>query len=274
MKHLVLTLALVIGMTVVAACQKSDTAGKQAASEQSKPVATIDGAPVTTEFFEFYAKSRSGKPSSELTEEQRKGLLDEIVRLELAAQTALKSGLDQQPDTAAQLELQRLTVLADAAFKSHLEGKSPTEQELRAEYETQVAAMPKLEYRARHILVATEPYAQGIIDKLRKGADFAELARRESMDAKESGGDLGWFSPGRMVPEFADAVAALKKGEITQKPVQTKFGWHVIQLQDTREVSPPDFEQVKERLGSLVQQKKLQAYVDELKKTAKVETTI
>jgi peptidyl-prolyl cis-trans isomerase C len=77
-----------------------------------------------------------------------------------------------------------------------------------------------------------------------------------------------------MVPEFADAVAALKKGEITQKPVQTKFGWHVIQLQDTREVSPPDFEQVKERLGSLVQQKKLQAYVDELKKTAKVETTI
>jgi peptidyl-prolyl cis-trans isomerase C len=237
-------------------------------------VATIDGRPVTPEFFEFYAKTRSGKASSELTDEQRKALLDEIVRLELAAQTALKSGLDKQPETASQLELQRLTALADAAFKKHLDGKTPTEQELRAEYETQVAAMPKLEYRARHILVATEPYAQSIIDKLHRGADFAELARKESMDAKESGGDLGWFSPTRMVPQFAAAVAALKKGEITQKPVQTQYGWHVIQLQETREVSPPDFEQVKERLATLVQQKKLQAYVDELKKTAKIETTI
>ncbi|HEY4646107.1 MAG TPA: peptidylprolyl isomerase [Steroidobacteraceae bacterium] len=273
MKHFVLTLALALGIAGMTACQKSDSAGEKPASEQSKPVATIDGEVVTTEFFEFYAKTRSGKPSSELTEEQRKNLLDEIVRLELAAQTAVKNGLDQKPETASQLELQRLSVLADAAFKNHLDGKAPTEQELRAEYETQVAAMPKLEYRARHILVATEPFAQSIIDKLRTGADFAELARKESMDAKESGGDLGWFSPGRMVPEFANAVVALKKGETTQKPVQTQYGWHVIQLQETREVSPPDFDQVKERLGNLVQQKKVQAYVDELKKTAKIETT-
>jgi peptidyl-prolyl cis-trans isomerase C len=274
MKHFVLTLALALGISALAACQKSGTGVDQAATEQSKPVATVDGEPVSTEFYEFYSKTRSGKPSSELTEEQRKALLDEIVRLELAAQTAVKGGLDRKPDTAAQLELQRLTVLADAAFKNHLEGKTPTEQELRAEYETQVAAMPKLEYRARHILVATEPYAQSIIDKLRKGADFAELARKESMDAKDSGGDLGWFSPTRMVPEFSAAVVALKKGEITQKPVQTKYGWHVIQLQETREVSPPDFEEVKERLAAMVQQKKLQAYVDELKATAKIETTI
>jgi len=274
MKQFVLTLALAIGIAGLAACQKSGGTDGQPASEQSKPVVTIDGKSVTTEFFEFYAKNRAGKAVSELTDEQKKALVDEIVRLELTAQTAVKTGLDQKPDTASHLELQRLTVLADAAFENHLDGKAPTEQELRAEYETQVAAMPKLEYRARHILVATEPFAQSIIDKLHKGADFAELARKESMDAKESGGDLGWFSPGRMVPEFANAVVALKKGEITGKPVQTKYGWHVIQLQETREVSPPDFEQVKERLGTLVQQKKLQAYVDELKKTAKIETTM
>jgi hypothetical protein len=112
----------------VTACQKSDTAVEQAASEQSKPVATIDGRPVTPEFFEFYAKTRSGTASSEHTDEQRKALLDEIVRLELAAQTALKSGLDQQPETASQLELQRMTALADAAFKKHLDRKTPAEQ--------------------------------------------------------------------------------------------------------------------------------------------------
>jgi peptidyl-prolyl cis-trans isomerase C len=275
MKQLVLTLAFAIGMTGLAACQKAGEANGQPAGEQTTPaVATIDGKSISNEFFEFYAKSRAGKPVSELNEEQKKALMDEIVRLELTAQTAVKTGLDKEPDTAAQLELQRLTVLADAAFKKHLEGKTPTEQELRAEYETQVAAMPKLEYRARHILVATEPFAQAVIEKLNKGADFGDLARKESMDAKESGGELGWFSPNRMVPEFASAVIALKKGEITKQPVKTQYGWHVIQLEETRDVSPPDFEQVKERLATLVQQKKLQGYVDELKKTAKIDTKL
>lgn len=274
MKQLVLTLAFAIGMTGLAACQKPGDAKEQPAGEQTKAVATIDGKPISSEFFEFYAKSRAGKSVSELNDEQKKALMDEIVRLELTAQTAVKAGLDKKPETSSQLELQRLTVLADAAFKNHLDGKTPTEQELRAEYETQVAAMPKLEYRARHILVATEPFAQNVIEKLNKGADFADLARKESMDAKETGGELGWFSPNRMVPEFASAVVALKKGEITKKPVQTQYGWHVIQLEETREVSPPDFEQVKERLATLIQQKKLQSYVDELKKTAKIETNL
>jgi peptidyl-prolyl cis-trans isomerase C len=134
-----------------------------------------------------------------------------------------------------------------------------------------VAAMPKLEYRARHILVATEAFAQNIIQQLNRGGDFAALARKESMDSGQSGGELGWFSPTQMVPEFATAVANLKKGEITSKPVQTKFGWHVIQLEETRETTPPDYEQVKSKLGQIVQNKKMQAYLDELKKTAKIE---
>jgi peptidyl-prolyl cis-trans isomerase C len=272
MKRYVLTAALTLGLMTLAACQKS---GEQAAAPAATPaanaVATIDGKPISSELFDAFSHARARKPASELTAEQRKELLEQMINLQLTADAAVKSGLDKQPDTAARVEISRLNVLADAALEEHLKGKEPTEQELRAEYETQVAAMPKLEYRARHILVATEAFGQTIIEKLHKGADFAELARKESMDSKENGGELGWFSPQRMVPEFAAAVTALKKGEITQKPVKTQYGWHVIQLEDTRDVSAPDYEEVKSRLGQIVQNKKLQAYLDGLKKTAKIE---
>ncbi len=265
--------ALILGPLALAACQKAAQDAQPAADSQGTPVATIDGKPISGELFDAYAKVRARKSASELTDAQRKELLEQLIHLELTAGSALKAGLDKQAETAARLEISRLNVLADAALEEHLKGKEPTEQELRAEYETQVAAMSKVEYRARHILVATEPFAQSVIEKLRKGADFAALAGKESMDSKNSGGELGWFSPTSMVPEFAAAVAKLKKGEITQTPVQTQYGWHVIQLEDTREVTAPDFEEVKARLSQLVRQKKLQAYMEELKSTAKIDVT-
>lgn len=271
MKRYLLTAALVLGWAALAACQKSAEDAKPAAESTGTAVATIDGKPIGSELLDEYSRLQTRKPASELTPEQRKELLEQLIHLELTANAAVKSGLDKNPDTVARLEIGRLNVLADAALTEHLKGKEATEQEMRAEYETQVAAMPKLEYRARHILVATEPFAQTIIDQLNKGADFAALARKESMDSSQSGGELGWFSAARMVPEFATAVASLKKGEITPKPVQTKFGWHVIQLEDTRATTPPDYEEVKSKLGQIVQNKKMQAYLDELKKTAKIE---
>jgi peptidyl-prolyl cis-trans isomerase C len=272
MKRYVLTAALTLGLVTLAACQKSaEQAAAPAADTSTTAVATVDGKPISSELFDAFSKARARKPTSELTEEQRKELLEQMINLQITADAATKAGLDKQPETAARVEISRLNVLADAALENHLKGKEPTEQELRAEYETQVAALPKLEYRARHILVATEAFATAIIDKLRKGGDFAEIARKESMDSKENGGELGWFSPARMVPEFSAAVTSLKKGEITQKPVQTQYGWHVIQLEDTREVAAPDYEEVKSRLGQIVQNKKLQAYLDELKKTVKIE---
>lgn len=163
-------------------------------------------------------------------------------------------------------------MLANAEVAKKFGDYRPTEQELRAEYETQVAAMPNVEYHARHILVATEPFAQSLIDKIKGGASFEDIAKKESMDnSKASGGDLGWFTPARMVPEFSKAVAELKKGQMTDKPVKTECGYHIIKLEDTRPTSPPDFDQVKERLGPMVQQKKVQAYVNELKKDMKIE---
>jgi peptidyl-prolyl cis-trans isomerase C len=273
MKHFP-TLLLILGLAALAGCQQK-TATPAAPTTAAAPAVIINGKPISTETFDFYVKTRANKATSELTPDQKQQILDELIRIELAAQQATKDGLDKQPDVVNRLDLTRQNVLAETVFQNYLKGKTPTEQELRAEYESQVAAMPKTEYRARHILVATETYAQTIIERLRKGGDFAAIARKESMDnSKDKGGDLGWFTAAHMVPAFSEAVTALKKGEITPKPVQTQYGWHVIQLEDTREVSAPEFEQVKDRLGQIVQQKKLQAYMDELKKTATIEKKI
>jgi len=145
---------------------------------------------------------------------------------------------------------------------------------VKAEYDTQVAAMPK-EYKARHILVETKEKAEAIIKELAAGGDFAKIATKESKDpgSGKNGGDLGWFSAQTMVKPFADAVAALQKGQTTQAPVQSEFGWHVIQLEDTRSPAAPAFDDVKQQVETLSQRKKLQAYLDELRKNAKIQKT-
>jgi peptidyl-prolyl cis-trans isomerase C len=268
--------ALALGVLI--GCQQggSTGAGETAATGQTSgaaaPVATVNGKPIGQELFEFYAKGAAGKAPSELTAEQREQVLDSLVRAELVAQQAVKDGLEKDAETANLLALTRLEVLQRAAQERYLKDKQPTEQELRAEYETQIASLSRQEYKARHILVATEDFAKRIIGQLDKGANFAEIARRESMDgSKAQGGDLGWFTPDRMVQPFAQAVVALQKGQYTKTPVQTQFGWHVIRLEDTRDLAPPPYDAVKERLGQIVMQKKFKTYTDELMKTAKVE---
>jgi peptidyl-prolyl cis-trans isomerase C len=269
MNHSRLALFL-LALAAVTACQPK-SAGT--VSDNSPPVATVNGAPISRNFYDFYIKGiTGGKSPADITAEQRDLALDNLIRAQIVAEQAVKEGLDKSGDAAYMLELARLNVLQQAVQDRYLKDRQPTEQELRAEYETQLAAMPKTEYHARHILVATEPFAQKIIERLDKGEKFDALAKSESMDSsKNNGGDLGWFTPGRMVPEFAGAVMALKPNEYTHKPVQTQYGWHVIQLLETREVTPPPFEQVRQRLVQVVQAKKFRQYQDELLRNAKVE---
>jgi peptidyl-prolyl cis-trans isomerase C len=132
--------------------------------------------------------------------------------------------------------------------------------------------MDKNEYHAEHILVPTKEKAEQLIKKLKGGAKFEDVAKAESTDgSKTNGGDLGWFTLARMVKPFGDAVKTLKKGETTPEPVQTQFGWHIIKLVDTRDVTPPPFDQVKPQVTKQLIQKELIAYVDDLKKNAKIE---
>jgi peptidyl-prolyl cis-trans isomerase C len=266
-------IVLMAALLSLEACQpKSEGSG--AVADNSPAIATVNGATISRNFFESYIKAITGKASSELTTDQRSQALDNLIRAQLVGQQAVKDGADKNPDTAALLELTRLNVLQQAVSDKYLKDRKATEQELRAEYETQVAALAKLEYHAKHILVATEPFAEKVVQRLQKGEKFEDIAKRESMDSsKDSGGDLGWFTLDRMVKPFADAVVALKPGEYTQKPVQTQYGWHIIQLVETRDLSPPAYDSVRQRLEQVVQSKKFKAYTDELMRNAKIEKT-
>ena len=266
---------------VMTACGKGQQAATPAAADKAAPaapapVATIDGTPISRLEYEIYLKSLlQGRPTTELTTEQRAQVLDELINMQLLASQGLKDGVEKDPDIASRLEVVRIRVLADSASQKYLKDKEPTDAELHAEYDTAIAAMDKTEYHARHILVPSKELADQVIKKIKGGAKFEDVAKAQSTDgSKTNGGDLGWFTLTRMAKPFGDAVKTLKKGEMTQEPVQTQFGWHVIKLEDTRETAPPPFEQVKTQVNNGVVQKKLQAYVDTLKKTAKIDKTL
>jgi peptidyl-prolyl cis-trans isomerase C len=262
------------------ACGKGQQATPAAPEKQATPapapVATVDGTALSRTEYDIYLKSLlRGRPATELTTEQKNQVLDEMINVQLLASQGLKDGVDKDPDVNAQLAVVRMRVLADAASAKYLKDKEPTDAELHSEYDSDIAAMDKTEYHARHILVADKDKADAVIKKLKGGAKFEDVAKAESTDSsKANGGDLGWFTLTRMAKPFGDAVKGLKKGEMTSAPVQTQFGWHVIKLEDTRETAPPPFDQVKQQVGNGVVQKKLQAYVEGLKKTAKIDKTM
>lgn len=264
-------LTLTTAALLLTACQPKADAAKEADAAAKKPVATLNGKAITQGEFDSFVKQVSGRTSADLDAEQKKRALDSLINLRILAAQAEKDGLHKQSDLAAQIELTRLNILQQALAEKYLEGKTPTEQELKAEYDAQIAQMSRNEYRARHILVQTKDFADQILARLAKGEKFETLAKDSLDSSRDKGGDLGWFGPQAMVKPFSDAVMALKKGETTAKPVQTQFGWHIIRLDDVRDVQPPPFEQVKPQLGQVVLAKKFRAYGDELAKAAKIE---
>jgi len=270
--------AVAASAVVIAACNKGQQAMTPAAADKpaTPPVATVDGTPITRAEYDFYIKRLlQGRPNTELTTEQKNGVLDDMIGMQLIADQAVKDGLDKDPEVATSLQVLRLRILADAQSQKYLKDKEPTDADLHADYDAAVAGLDKTEYHARHILVPTKEQAEAVIKKIKGGAKFEDVAKAESTDtSKANGGDLGWFSLNRMAKPFGDAVKNLKKGEMTQEPVQTQFGWHVIKLEDTREAPPPPFEQVKQQVTNNVMQKKLAAYVDTLKKSAKIEKSL
>jgi peptidyl-prolyl cis-trans isomerase C len=264
-------------LVLLTACAKGTQPPAPAAdaTPAPAPAAIVDGTAISREAYEFYLKNLAGKSPVELTPEQKGQVLDEMIGMQLIAAQGVKDGIEKDPEVAGRLEMARMRLMADAESQKYLKGKEPTDQELHAEYDSAVASMDKTEYHARHILVPSKELAEQLIKKIKGGAKFEDVAKANSIDgSKTQGGDLGWFTLARMVKPFSDAVKGLKKGEMTPEPVQTQFGWHIIQLEDTREVKPPPFEQVKEQLTNRVMQKKLQTYVEELKKTAKIEKKI
>jgi peptidyl-prolyl cis-trans isomerase C len=261
---------------VLAACSKpaAEKADAPAAAPEKPPLLTVNGKAISNDLFEDYVKAvTQGKTSSEIPAEARDQIKENLVRIELLAQQAEKDGLTKDPEVASRLELSRLNLLQQISAQRYIKDRTPTEAELRAEFDAQLATTPLVEYHARHILVSSQDVAQKIIDQLKSGADFAQLAKRLSSDkgSAAKGGDLGWFPPNAMVKPFSDAVALLKNGEVARTPVQSEYGWHVIQLLATRDRAPPSYEAVQEQLKQIVLSKKFRAYSDDLLKNAKIE---
>ncbi len=268
-RHSVIGALIVLAsvLATLSSCAKNEPPGKT----QENLVAKINGKGITTETFDAYAAMAARRPANELTPEQRSQVFDTFLAMQLAADSAEKSGLAKKSEVETQLSLARMNVLAEALFKKYLDDHPTTDAEIKAEYDTQIATVGH-EYHARHILVESRATADDLLAQLNKGADFAKLAEKHSIDGSaKQGGDLGWFNLKTMVPQFSNAVAALEKGKYTTTPVQTQFGWHIIKLEDTRTPTPPAFDEVKERVKNLVQQKKVRAYVEDLRKVAKVE---
>lgn len=278
MKHRHSTAGFAATLLLLTACGQAGTPG---AAESGPSVATVNGQAVSASLFDLYIGTVTQQPAENVPAEQKTELLDQLVAMQLAADAAQKAGLDKDDAVLAQMELTRLNVLADAQFKKYLEDNPVTDAEVQAEYDTQVAAMPKAggqEYNASHILVDSKTTADGIIAELKAGGDFAKIAQEKSKDgSKDNGGNLGWFTPETMVKPFSDAVVALEKGKYTEAPVESQFGWHVILLNDSRvgapPPAPPALADVRDRVVQLVQQKKLRTYLDDLRKAADIQKT-
>ncbi|HEX9706299.1 MAG TPA: peptidylprolyl isomerase [Steroidobacteraceae bacterium] len=260
-----------LGLLLATGCTKAETPIDAAA----KPVAVVNGTPISRDVWELYVKTRhAGKTPGDLTTEEQKDALEELIGMYVGAREAEKQKLgDGEPK--ARLELVGKSALAELLFKKFVEGAEPTDAELKAEYDARIAEAPKQEFHARHILVDDEALAKDLITQLDKGGSFEKLATDNSKDGSATeGGDLGWFNPGQMVKPFSDAVQQLEVGKYTATPVKSEFGWHVIKLEEKRPTTPPPFESVKAQIGPMVNQKKFEAHLKELVKTAEVERSL
>lgn len=263
---------LIIGAASVLALAACDSKDAIKASPTKEPVAaTVNGVAIPESTVELMVRERTaqGQPDSP---ELRKAIIENLAMQQMVSAEAVKKGIDKQPETKRQLELVRQSILANAFVADYIKNTPVTDEMLKAEYD-KVAAQSG-EFKARHILVKEEAEAKDIIAKLKADVNaFSDLAKEKSLDpgSKVNGGDLGWFDPRSMVPEFGAAVASLEKGKFTEVPVKTQFGYHVIILDDSKKAEAPPFETVKEQLKQQVQRKNLTKMFEDMKAKAKIE---
>ena len=235
-------------------------------------VATVNGKVITSEIFSMYGKKRIGvPPDANLPADKRQELIEELINRELIYQDALKNGLDKDDFVILQIQEQMQNILTRFQINKLLEDNPPSAKMLEEIYQSQIVDPASKEYKARHILLGEQDEANAIIIELNKGASFEKLAREKSIGPSASqGGDLGWFSPNQMVKSFSDAVAKLKPGQYTKRAVQTRFGWHVIKLEEANSVEPPPFKTVEAQVLKVAQNKIINDYIDGLKTKAKI----
>ncbi|MBN9038733.1 MAG: peptidylprolyl isomerase [Rhizobiales bacterium] len=242
------------------------------APDPNKVVATVNGQNIT-EAEVALAEEELDPQLGELPPDQRRAnALSALIDIRLMAAEEEKTGIADTDDFKRRMDFLRLRAL-HSEFVGNKVAKAVTEADVRARYDKEIAAAPPVnEVRASHILVKTEDEAKAIIAELEKGGDFEAIAKEKSQDpgSGASGGDLGFFGPGRMVPEFEQAAMALEVGQYTKEPVKSQFGWHVIKVTDKRPQQPPAYEQVRGEIRSIMLREKYFAEVAALRKGADV----
>ena len=246
--------------------------GTMALPVAAQNLAIVNGKAVPKERVETLKQQveRSGRPISPEMENQIK---EEVIAREIFMQETQKRGLEATSDYKAQMELARQTILIRELFVDFQKTNPVTDAEIQAEYDKFAAANAGKEYKASHILVEKEDEAKAIIAALKKGGKFEEIAKKQSKDPGSGarGGDLDWANPSSYVPEFTEALVKLEKGKLTQTPVKSQFGWHIIRLDDVREAQLPKIDEVKPQIAQQLQQQKLAKFQEDLRAKAKVE---
>ncbi len=271
--------ATVAAATLIASATLAGSAIAQTPAPAKKPVAaptatrpaSAGDVAIPSEQLDLIVKERlaQGQPD---TPELRAVLRDELINRELFMRAAKAKGLDRASTMKTQMQVASDSILIRAYINEYLTANPVTDDVLKKEYETIKAGLGDKEYRARHILVEKKEEAENIIKQLQGGSKFEELAKANSKDpgSKENGGDLDWAVPSNFVKPFADAMIALQKGKYTATPVQSPFGFHVIQLDDTREAKAPAFEEVKQQLSQRLQGQVIEKHLAELRVKAGV----
>lgn len=242
------------------------------AGAMAQNLAIVNGKAVPKSRMDALAQqvAKAGRP---VTPEMEGQLREEVIAREVFMQEAEKQGISGSDDFKAQMELARQTLMIRELFANYQKTHPVSDADLKAEYDKFAAANGGKEYKARHILVEKESEATAIIASLKKGGKFEDIAKKQSKDpgSGAKGGDLDWANPSSYVPEFTEALLKLSKGQMTDTPVKSQFGYHVIRVDDIRNAQLPAFEEVKPQIAQQMQQQKLAAFQEELRKKAKIE---
>ena len=242
-----------------------------AAADPGKPLAVVNGKEIPA-LYGVLVKREMAQGQSDSPQLDAR-VRESLINLELLSRAALDKGLDKDPNLAAALDIRRKDQLAKAYLEDYVKTHPVTDAEIQATYDKAKAEAVEPEYHARHILVQTEAEAKKIIADLGKKAKFEDLAKKYSKDSgsAKNGGALDWSDRRAFVPEFSDALAALKKGETTKTPVKTQFGYHVIRLDDTRKPTLPPMDAVRGEIVKQVQQQRIRDAISATRAGAKIE---
>jgi peptidyl-prolyl cis-trans isomerase C len=234
--------------------------------------ATVNGKPIPAARVDQVVKQVVAQGKATDSPQLRDAIKKDLIGREVLIQEADKQGVGTRPDVKNAIDNARQSIIINAMLADYIKKNPVKDADVRAEYDKYKSQVGDKEYHARHILVATEDEAKAIIAKLKGGAKFEDLAKQSKDPGSASnGGDLDWASPATFVPEFSKAMTSLQKGQVTETPVKTQFGYHVIKLEDVRAAKIPPFDEVKQQVAEQLQQRKLAAYREDLLKKAKIQ---